>query len=197
MPRSHVTEYNVLGFDCESKSPGGRETALLQLATHRGLCVLIRLCKMKTIPIELQTILEDKTILKVGIAPHSDANKLFSGYRLKVAGVMDLKYLAKKCKCKSQGIGKLSEEVLKVRLSHKEKGLLTQKIHKKWENDALDDENIKYAADDAHVAIELFKKFQEKLMQPTTCSGDQTKDVQKFIDEYCMSYWTNKQKKYN
>lgn len=52
----HCDEYNVLGFDCEWVTVGGarRPVALLQLASHRGLCALIRLCKLQMIPIELR-----------------------------------------------------------------------------------------------------------------------------------------------
>lgn len=54
---SHCEEYNVLGFDCEwvVDALGVRQdVALLQLASHRGLCVLVRLCEFGKIPSELQ-----------------------------------------------------------------------------------------------------------------------------------------------
>lgn len=132
-----------------------------------------------------QAILEDEKILKVGIIPHIDAKKLSRDYHIKVSGTFDLKHLAMKCKCRASGIGKLSEELLKVKLDYKTKGLITDKMHKKWEDETLDEENIKYAVNDAHAAIELFKKFQEKLMPKQ--SDDQTKCVQQFIDEHCMT----------
>lgn len=53
----HCEEYNVLGFDCEwiIDQYGVRQNvALVQLASHRGLCVLIRLCEFGKIPTELQ-----------------------------------------------------------------------------------------------------------------------------------------------
>lgn len=51
----HLDEYNVLGFDCEWISKYRRyPVALLQLSSNRGLCALIRLCKLKMIPEELQ-----------------------------------------------------------------------------------------------------------------------------------------------
>lgn len=128
--------------------------------------------------------------MKVGIRPQSDAKKLHQDYRLKVDGTFDLKSLARKCKYRSEGIGSLSEEVLNVKLSQKIKGLNTQKLHKKWQNDTLDKENIKYAADDAHVAIELFKTFQEKLM-PTKPSEELTKNVQQFINECVLKKGTS------
>lgn len=52
----HCDEYNVLGFDCEWVTAGGarRPVALLQLASHRGLCALIRLSHLQMIPSELK-----------------------------------------------------------------------------------------------------------------------------------------------
>lgn len=51
----HCEEYNVIGLDCEFISQYYRHpVALLQLASHRGLCALIRLCNLKKIPHELQ-----------------------------------------------------------------------------------------------------------------------------------------------
>lgn len=46
----------MLGFDCEWVTVGGnrRPVALLQLATHKGLCALIRLCNLHRIPPELR-----------------------------------------------------------------------------------------------------------------------------------------------
>lgn len=48
----HCMEYNILGIDCEWNK--AKKLALLQLATHRGLCVLIRLSRMKKLPNELK-----------------------------------------------------------------------------------------------------------------------------------------------
>lgn len=52
----HAEEYNVLGFDCEWVTVGGtrRPIALLQLASHKGYCALIRLCHLQRIPPELR-----------------------------------------------------------------------------------------------------------------------------------------------
>lgn len=57
--KGHAEEYNVLGFDCEWVTVGGtrRPIALLQLATHKGYCALIRLCHLKRIPTELRVSL--------------------------------------------------------------------------------------------------------------------------------------------
>lgn len=60
-PNRHCKEYNVFGFDCEwvVDQYGVRQNvALIQLASHRGLCVLVRLCEFGKIPSELQVNLE-------------------------------------------------------------------------------------------------------------------------------------------
>lgn len=56
----HCNEVAVLGFDCEwmvKPDIGRQKVALLQLASHRGLCVLIRLSTLKHIPDELKVIM--------------------------------------------------------------------------------------------------------------------------------------------
>ncbi|XP_037028779.1 uncharacterized protein LOC119069009 [Bradysia coprophila] len=177
--RKHCNEYYVLGFDCEWSSKGGK-VALLQLATHRGLCALIRLCRLRTIPDVLKKLMKDKQILKVGVGAGRDATKLFREYCLEVKGTFNLIPLAKKCKIQAKGLASLSEEVLSVKLEHKEKGRLLGKFHTKWTVDELDADHIKYAADDAHVGIELFKKFHAKLM-PSNESVDLTENLDRFI----------------
>lgn len=100
---------------------------------------------------------------------------------------MDLTRLARKCKYHVDGLANLAESVLHVKLEHKKRGLIVQKLHKKWEDTELPEINIKYAANDAHVSVELFKKFQEKLMDASNQTGDRTKDLQQFINEHCQN----------
>lgn len=61
----HCDEFGVLGFDCEWVTVGGarRPVALLQLASHRGLCALIRLSNLQTIPSELKVFLFDYIVI--------------------------------------------------------------------------------------------------------------------------------------
>lgn len=123
--------------------------------------------------------------------PHKDANKLQNDYRLKVLSTLDLVQLARKCKFKSDGLGSMSKEVLVVELEHKKRGKITNRLHRKWADETLDVENIKYAASDALVAIELFKRFQEILI-PNCTSDKHTEYVQQFIDEHCKRLLKNK-----
>lgn len=58
-------------------------------------------------------------IVKIGIIPHKDAQKLHRDYDLKVSSTLDLKELAKKCGFKARGLGSMSKQVLNVFLKKK------------------------------------------------------------------------------
>lgn len=70
----HCNEYNVLGFDCEWVSRwGGRQpVAILQLCTHRGLCVIVQLSKLRYIPSELKVSYGLNSALKSSIRSEID-----------------------------------------------------------------------------------------------------------------------------
>lgn len=131
--------------------------------------------------------MNDPFILKVGIGTFKDAVKVSKDYHLDISGTLDLKILSKKCKISSSGLGGLSQSVLHVKLDGKIRGRMASIFHKRWETNTLDEEHIKYAANDAHVSIELFKKFQEKLMKENR-SGDLAQDVQQFLEDHCKKY---------
>lgn len=178
----HCDEFNVLGFDCEwvSDYTGRRKVALLQLATHRGLCVLIRLCKLKHIPSDLavsltrsqriklifrcfhqkktiicifQDILNDKNIIKVGVAPYTDAKFLRDDYNCNCNGTLDLRFVAERAGCNPGRLSKMSDDYLGISLD-KDSNQCSD-----WEADSMDGDQIEYAAQDVHVAIQLFKYF--------------------------------------
>uniref|UniRef100_A0A182Q6Q7 Exonuclease 3'-5' domain-containing protein 2 n=1 Tax=Anopheles farauti TaxID=69004 RepID=A0A182Q6Q7_9DIPT len=159
--QKHCQEYNVLGFDCEWVSHQGkrRPVALLQLASHRGLCALIRLFTMNRIPQELFNLLNDDNIIKVGVSPYEDARVLREDYRLKVESTLDLRYMAERAGLEPLGIARLANEVLGLTLDKHWKVRCSD-----WESPELSERQIKYAASDAHVAVELFKKLSYKLV---------------------------------
>ncbi|XP_055323542.1 exonuclease 3'-5' domain-containing protein 2 isoform X4 [Sitodiplosis mosellana] len=182
--KTHCDEFSVLGFDCEWVTVGGvrRPVALLQLTSHRGLCALVRLSHLQMIPSELKEVLEDDNILKVGVAPQGDASYLARDYGVCVASTFDLRYLAAMTGCKTGGLAKMSEDHLKVTLDKNWRIRCSD-----WEAPTLNEKQINYAATDAHVGIELFKFFAEKL-EPKGFVKKQSAYVQRIIDEYCFSF---------
>ena len=95
----HGKQLNCLGFDTE-RTPTFRlgqpeqPVACLQLASH-DLVVLFLLKNMRHIPASLQDLLEDPSVLKVGVALSEDTNALSRhAPGLTVRGLVDLAPLA-------------------------------------------------------------------------------------------------------
>ncbi|GFS01716.1 exonuclease 3'-5' domain-containing protein 2 [Elysia marginata] len=149
-----IRHIRVLGLDCEwvQKKP----VALLQLAAPSGLCVLVRLFKLgSSLPTTLRSLLADKSILKVGVAVTDDGNKLFQSYGLQVSGCVDLRHMLRRVRgvfhCSSMGLKGLASGVLDVDIGK------SQNIRcGNWEAERYSDEQIKYAATDALVAVDIF-----------------------------------------
>lgn len=130
-----------------------------------------------------QEILEDDNILKVGVAPQGDAEYLARDYGICVASTFDLRYLAAMTNCRTGGLGKMSEDYLMVKLDKNWRIRCSD-----WESPKLNEKQINYAAKDAHVGIELFRFFAEKL-KPKRLFDKQSNYVQNIIDEYCFRYF--------
>ncbi|OWF38322.1 Exonuclease 3'-5' domain-containing protein 2 [Mizuhopecten yessoensis] len=146
----------VLGFDCEWVFRGRRHpVALLQLATQEGVCALVRIFKFPTFPESLKQLLNDRSILKVGVAPKDDAKKLFQDYGLFVRGCVDLRHMLLRVRgiyqCSSIGLQGVAEGVLGVTIS-KDKSVRCGN----WEADIFSSRQKEYAADDAIVAVDIF-----------------------------------------
>lgn len=121
--------------------------------------------------------------MKVGVSPQGDAKYLVRDYGVCVASTFDLRYLAAMTGCRPGGLGKMSEDYLKVKLDKNWRIRCSD-----WEAPILNDKQIDYAAKDAHVAVELFKYFAEKL-QSKRLFEKQSTYVQHIINEYCFRYF--------
>lgn len=150
----------VVGFDCEWVTVGGtrRPVAMLQLSAGNGFCALFRLCCMKQIPKTLRDFLEDDNIIKVGVAPQGDAQKLAYDYGVGVASTLDLRFLASLTGVKAEGLAKLSKSVLNIELDKHWRLVCSD-----WEAKELSEKQIEYAANDAFVAIEIFKILSKSI----------------------------------
>ncbi|KAK6174465.1 hypothetical protein SNE40_017736 [Patella caerulea] len=159
----HTTHTKIIGLDCEweiDKSKGiVYPVALLQLATYKGLCVLVRLsCMKSSIPKSLLKLLADRSILKVGVAVKDDGKKLLNDYRIPVQGCLDLRHVLSRVRgyyhCKTRGLKGLADGVLGFTL---QKDSLIRCGN--WEADVLSDKQIEYAALDALVGIDIYIKL--------------------------------------
>lgn len=100
-----------------------------------------------------QEILEDRDIIKVGVAPYTDAKYLKDDYGEHVRSTLDLRFVAEKGRCTAGKLATMSEDYLGISL---DKNSIQCSD---WETNTLSKTQIEYAAQDVQVAIDLFKYF--------------------------------------
>lgn len=145
--------FRRLGFDTETR-PAFRkgvsyDVALLQLSTL-DKAYLFRLNQIG-FPSEVQAILEDPKIVKIGAAVRDDLKalkKLSPGFR--PASFFDLNEELKRIGFLNVGVRNLSAMVLNIRISKSEQV-------SNWEGETLSDKQQLYAATDAWACLEIFE----------------------------------------
>ena len=145
----------LLGVDCEwvTRANHVSPVSLLQLATVSGLCVLVRLCHMETIPQSLRSLLASDDVYKLGVAICDDKQKLLQDYALDLNGCVDIRHLVVN-HWQGEHQGKLGLQSLASLL-------LGVKLDKDWRlrasdwsAETLSERQVTYAANDALVAYE-------------------------------------------
>lgn len=150
----------MIGFDCEwvTVNASRRPVALLQLAAHNGYCALIRLHRLQQhgggVPAGLRELLDNGRIVKVGVAPMDDARNLQRDYGLRVTSTLDLRHMARARRLPALGLAKMSLAHLGVTMDKDWRISCSN-----WEAPELSARQIDYAAKDALVAVELFRRF--------------------------------------
>ncbi|XP_048757461.2 exonuclease 3'-5' domain-containing protein 2-like isoform X2 [Ostrea edulis] len=154
-----IQEQNVivLGFDCEWVNHGKHicPVSLLQIATSTGDCGLVRLSQMSQIPDSLHRVMEDRSILKVGVASIDDGKKLLKDHGIVVQGCVDLRYVLGRTRgiynVKNPGLKSIAEEVLGIQLDKQDSVRRSN-----WEAETYTEDQIEYAAKDALVGVDIF-----------------------------------------
>ena len=145
----------ILGFDTETKPTykkgGSHPPALLQLASEND--VFVFQLKHLRLPKSLLEILANPNIIKAGVSLDYDISELTKLARFEPAGFVDLGKLAKEIGMKNHGLRGLAAVVLEFRIP---KTARTSN----WARNTLTPAQIKYAATDAWVGRELYKKIQ-------------------------------------
>jgi len=144
----------ILGFDTETRPSFRRgrknRVSLIQLATSDFAC-LIRINKIG-IPQELVDILADPGVIKAGVAVHDDIRFLKHVRKFEPDGFVDLQRMVKEYGINSSGLKKLAAIVLGFRISKRQQ--VTD-----WEAEELTEAQQVYAATDAWVCYEIYKKL--------------------------------------
>jgi ribonuclease D len=144
----------VLGFDTETRPSfrKGRKNSvsLIQLSTGSLAC-LFRINKIG-LPGELVDLLADKSVIKAGVAVHDDIKFLRSVKKFNPGGFIDLQSFVKDYGIQSSGLKKLAAIVLGFRISKRQQ--VTD-----WEAEQLTEAQQVYAATDAWVCHQIYKKL--------------------------------------
>lgn len=151
-----LSRHSLIGFDTETR-PSFRkgvqyQVSLLQLATSE-VAYLFRLHQIG-LPLSIKRILESKRIVKIGAAVLDDLRglkKISVGFQPN--SFFDLNDELKKVGFHNVGVRNLSAMVLEVRISKSEQV-------SNWEAPKLTEKQMLYAATDAWVCLEVYKKLQ-------------------------------------
>jgi ribonuclease D len=153
---NELVKHDLLGFDTETRPSFRKGTqyyvSLLQLATD-DIAFLFRLNEIG-MPQLIKEILEDSAIIKIGAAVLDDLRglrKVSVGFQPQ--SFFDLNEELKKVGFENVGVRNLAAMVLNMRISKSEQV-------SNWEATELTEKQKLYAATDAWVCLEIYKKLQ-------------------------------------
>ncbi|MCU8013239.1 MULTISPECIES: 3'-5' exonuclease [unclassified Shewanella] len=152
----------VLGFDTETRASFERGVqhplSLIQIATV-DTCYLFQHAILGEQFTQLKALLEDETILKVGVGLRSDAHALRRQWGINVASTLDLNWaLAQLGAEKEMGTRQLVAALLGARIDKPKKVTLSN-----WQYVPLSSAQIHYAAADALAALKCFNALISQL----------------------------------
>ncbi len=151
---SEIEKHDVVGFDTETrpsfKKGQSYKVALIQLAIPDKV-FLIRLHDTGLAE-ELVSLFENPTILKVGVAIRDDIKFLQKLKSFEPAGFVELAAMSKASGLQVESVKKLAGLLLGFRIS---KSAQTSN----WEATTLTEKQLEYAATDAWVCLEIYRKL--------------------------------------
>ena len=152
----YLLSADILGIDSETrpvfKKGQHHKVALLQVST-RDICFLFRLNLIGMPPCIIR-LLEDTTVLKVGLSLHDDFMMLRQRADFKKGRFIDLQNIVSQF-----GIEDLSLQKLYANLFHER--ITKRQQLSNWEAPVLTEQQKTYAATDAWTCIQIYERLQE------------------------------------
>jgi len=149
-----ISKHDVVGFDTETRPSFHKgqhyNVALLQLALPTKV-FLVRLNETGVTD-EMVEFFENAKILKAGVGVRDDIRIMQKLKRFKAEGFTELTTLSKEAGLQVESVKKLTALLLGFRIS---KSAQTSN----WEAAALNEKQISYAATDAWVCLEIYRKL--------------------------------------
>jgi ribonuclease D len=163
-----LSAMDVIGFDTESKPTflkGEVSTGphLVQLATDDAAFLF----QIGAAPVSegfslvLKSVLESRTILKVGFGLQDDVKRLHAKLGIETSNVLDLSTALRKGERNTLGAKTAVAKFFGQKLQKSKKITTTN-----WALPRLSEKQILYAADDAHVALKVYRHWRK--VQPAT-----------------------------
>lgn len=154
-----ISKHKLVGFDTETKPvfvKGQRhQVALMQIALP-DKAFLIRI-KFTGVTSDIISFLENENIMKAGVGVRDDIKALQFLNKFSPAGFIELADMARNAGLEVESVKKLSALLLGFRIS---KSAQTSN----WEADRLDSKQISYAATDAWVCLNIYRKLTGDLL---------------------------------
>lgn len=153
-----ISRHAVLGFDTETrpsfKKGVSYPTSLIQLsaADHAWLIRVSRL----GYPEKLLNLLSDSKVMKIGLGLNDDIRRMRADFQFEPGGFLDLQCYVEAFKIQEKGLKKLSSIVLGHRISK------SQQVSN-WDSDILTEAQLRYAATDAWICLEIYNELRNAL----------------------------------
>ena len=152
---AEVSQHTVVGFDTEAKPTfkkgQHRNVSLIQVAIPEKVFLLRTIKDGMTDSVK--SFLESSQVLKVGIGLLDDYNLLNRLRPFKKDGFEDLNDTLEDLGAQNIGARNLAAMILDIRIS---KSAQTSN----WESEVLSEKQIRYAATDAWICLEIYNKLQ-------------------------------------
>ena len=154
---SYLMKQKIIGFDTETRPRFTKgplnAPSIIQLAGDDR--VFIFQLNSEKIFKRLSEVLSNKNITKTGVSVERDLIELMYFYPFDPCSFVDLGNVARDFNLPHHGLRGLTALLMSVRIS---KGAQVSD----WSRKKLSNSQISYAATDAWISLELFKKFEEK-----------------------------------
>lgn len=148
----------LVGFDTETRPSFQKgvsyKVCLVQLSVGQ-VCYLFRLNKMQGIPTCLKELLEDDTVVKVGLSTQDDFKNLRKWCELSPRGFIELQQMVKNYGITDMSLAKIYALLFGMKLSKRQR--LTN-----WEADQLNMRQQAYAALDAVACVEIYEALMTR-----------------------------------
>ena len=147
----HLLSEKILGFDTETRPAFKKGESYLPSLIQLAALDRVYIFQLKHIRSyePIADILNDKKVLKAGIAVNDDIKKLNGIFSLGSSGFVELAEMASKAGIKNAGLRGLAALLFGFRISKQTKC-------SRWDASALAHEQIVYAATDAWICRELY-----------------------------------------